>query len=123
MIIGQPLKTTITTFGIIAMLTTTTIGVGTITLHRQALGALPGQTLVVRFSSGQSTVDSLAAISKAGAALASIGPADQSYRVHVIHPAAPKRLAKVAWIYREPLESLAHCLGLEPEPRRQLRHN
>jgi len=83
---------------------------------------LPGQTVVVRFAAGTSQEDALAKVADAGAALIGYGNSSRSLRLRVIDPAAPRKLAETALVYRDPFESLRHCFGASVDFSGSLRH-
>ncbi len=93
-----------------------------VTLHREGLYALPGQTILVRFDADIDHATALAHIADAGAALVGYGPWRRSFRLHVIDSVAPRRLAVHGLVYRDPLESLKHCFGPAPDLSARLRH-
>lgn len=93
-----------------------------VTLHRQGLYALPGETIIVHFSDDGTHAHALARIADSGAALIGHGPAGYGYRLHVIDPTAPRQLAREALVYRDPIESLQHCFGRSPDLTARLRH-
>ena len=92
-----------------------------VTLHREGLYALPGETIIVRFPAEVSTPAALQQVADAGASFGGSGPVTHSYRVQVLDAAAPRRLAEEAWILRDPLESLAQCLGFRSPAKEALR--
>ena len=79
-------KTLVWTLAAAALLVTVLV----ITLHREGLYALPGQTVVVRFAAGTSQEDALAKVADAGAALIGYGNSSRSLRLRVIDPAPPE---------------------------------
>lgn len=93
-----------------------------VTLHREGLYSLPGQTVIVRFPAGTSQEDALAQVAEAGAALIGYGNSTLSLRLRVIDPAAPRRLAKAGLVYRDPFESLRHCFGASMDFAQSLKH-
>ncbi|MCH8477269.1 MAG: hypothetical protein LAT56_04910 [Wenzhouxiangella sp.] len=93
-----------------------------VTLHREGLFALPGQTIVVHFHAGTRQEDALAQVAEAGAALIGYGNSTLSLRLRVIDPAAPRRLANAGLVYRDPFESLRHCFGASMDFAQSLKH-
>lgn len=87
--------------------------VGVFGLHKAGLYALPDDRIVVWFSGGVDTPTALRRLGEAGTVLAGTGPLPGMYRVYVMEAGAPRRLARNAWVLREPVDGLAQCFGID----------
>ena len=97
-------------------------GVFSLSLHREGLFALPGQTIIVLFPAEKDQEQVLALVADAGATLAGYTGHAGMLRLMVIDPAAPRRLAQHGLVFRDPLESLGHCFGWTSNTGDGLRH-
>jgi hypothetical protein len=89
------------------------VAVGALAVHRAGLYALPGDRIIVWFDGDTERLRALERVGAAGAVLWRIGPLPGMYRVDVLDPAAPRRLARHALVLRDPVDSLAQCFGID----------
>ncbi|MDZ7787025.1 MAG: hypothetical protein U5K73_02465 [Halofilum sp. (in: g-proteobacteria)] len=97
----------------LATATLVALAVAALSSHRAGLYALPGDRIVVWFGAETERALALRQIGSAGAVLSRIGPLPGMYRVDVLDPAAPRRLAEHALVLRDPVDGFAQCFGVD----------